>query len=252
MAIKQVYVSKLGKDYKISEHFKLSEMQCKDGSDLVKYCTVLLAKLEELRAYGGYTIRVNSGYRTPAYNRSIGGATLSQHIEGTAADIVVYKNGTPVDAKLMCCLCQTLGFDGVGYISSRALHVDMGGRNYRGDERKGYKNNVNNDFYSYFGIKKSQIEALKVDVPETNVGNTKEEDVEMTQEQFDVFMDNYLAGRSDDDAASWSAEEREWAEKLGIVQGDGNNMGYKELVTKEQVVAMLGRFASELAKILKA
>lgn len=32
-------------------------------------------------------IKVNSGYRTPAYNKQIGGATNSQHCRGEAVDI---------------------------------------------------------------------------------------------------------------------------------------------------------------------
>lgn len=35
------------------------------------------------------TIRIISGYRPEEYNRAIGGATLSQHVQGRAADIVV-------------------------------------------------------------------------------------------------------------------------------------------------------------------
>lgn len=46
--------------------------------------------LEELRAaLGGKPIQVTSGYRDPQYNRAIGGARRSQHMEGRAADIVV-------------------------------------------------------------------------------------------------------------------------------------------------------------------
>lgn len=57
MSVKTAYISKLGKDYQISTHFKLSEMRCKDGSDKVLYSTELLNKLEELRSYGGFTMR---------------------------------------------------------------------------------------------------------------------------------------------------------------------------------------------------
>lgn len=250
MAVKTYSVSKLGRNYLVSPHFKLSEFQCRDGSDKVLIDSELVKFLEKLREYLGgdgiCTVGINSGYRTPAYNVNIGGASKSKHTEGYAADIVVKQYGKRVSGKLICCLCQTLGFKGIAYIKGTgyAVHVDMRpSGTYRGDERKGYGNNVGGDFYKYFGIKKSQVEALKV---------VKEEDDDMTQEQFNKFMDNYLASRSDDAASSWSAEEREWAEKLGIVQGDGNNKGYKELVTKEQVVAMMGRFANELAKILKA
>ena len=33
-------------------------------------------------------IRVNSGYRTPAYNKEVGGSPTSQHVKGQAVDLV--------------------------------------------------------------------------------------------------------------------------------------------------------------------
>ena len=33
---------------------------------------------------------INSGYRSPAHNKSVGGKTKSQHLEGRAADIVLH------------------------------------------------------------------------------------------------------------------------------------------------------------------
>lgn len=46
--------------------------------------------LEIIRAeLGGKAITVLSGYRSEAFNRSIGGAKLSQHVQGRAADIKV-------------------------------------------------------------------------------------------------------------------------------------------------------------------
>jgi uncharacterized protein YcbK (DUF882 family) len=49
----------------------------------------LCQTLEVIRAELGKPIRITSGYRDPAYNRAIGGARASQHMEGRAADIVV-------------------------------------------------------------------------------------------------------------------------------------------------------------------
>lgn len=43
--------------------------------------------LDPLREAYGKPIRVNSGYRSPALNKAIGGATSSQHMKGQAADI---------------------------------------------------------------------------------------------------------------------------------------------------------------------
>lgn len=175
MSIKTAYISKVGRDYALSPHFKLSEFACKNGADKVLYSTELLDKLEELRSYGGFTVSINSGYRTAAYNRKVGGASNSQHIKGTAADIVVRKDGEVVDAKLICCFCQSLGFKGVGYISANAVHVDMrASGSYRGDERKGYGGNVGGDFYKCFGIAKAQIEALRA--PQEADNSVKTED----------------------------------------------------------------------------
>ena len=48
--------------------------------------TLVNKVLDPLREKVG-AIRVNSGYRTPAHNKQIGGATNSQHCRGEAADI---------------------------------------------------------------------------------------------------------------------------------------------------------------------
>lgn len=171
MAIKEAYLSQLGRKYKVSDHFTLGEIASKDGADLVKYSTKLLFWLEELRRFGDFTIEINSGYRTASYNRAIGGASKSQHVAGNAADITVKRNGQVVYAALICCLCQYLDFPGIAYISPRSVHVDMRENGtYRGDERKGYRNNVN-DFFEYFNITKEDVEALRV------VSKTEEEEM---------------------------------------------------------------------------
>lgn len=43
--------------------------------------------LDPLREAYGKPINVNSGYRSPALNKAIGGAATSQHMSGQAADI---------------------------------------------------------------------------------------------------------------------------------------------------------------------
>lgn len=188
--IRTVYKSKLGADYRISDHFTLSEMACKDGSDKVLYSTELMDKLEKLRAYGGFTIRINSGYRTPAHNKRVRGAANSQHIKGTAADIVVKKDGKTVSGKLVCCLCQYLSFRGIGYISESAVHVDMReSGSYRGDERKGYSGNVGGNFFTYFNVKQSQIDALRVEAETPAAEEKKEEENEMVYKDINEVPD---------------------------------------------------------------
>lgn len=53
----------------------------------------LLELLEKVRThFGDKPVTINSGYRCPTHNANIGGATNSQHLYGTAADIVVDGN----------------------------------------------------------------------------------------------------------------------------------------------------------------
>ncbi|MGV4453154.1 YcbK family protein, partial [Ornithobacterium rhinotracheale] len=49
----------------------------------------LAQNLQVLRNYLGKPIIVNSGYRSVAHNRKIGGKVNSQHLQGKAADIRV-------------------------------------------------------------------------------------------------------------------------------------------------------------------
>tara|TARA_R110000764_G_scaffold2068_3_gene9006 strand:+ start:200 stop:583 length:384 start_codon:yes stop_codon:yes gene_type:complete len=74
-----------------SKYFKLEEFNCKDGTPVPEeyYTNVqeLMDNLDVIREHFGYPINVNSGYRTPDYNKSIGGAKNSQHLTATAADI---------------------------------------------------------------------------------------------------------------------------------------------------------------------
>ena len=49
--------------------------------------------LQPLRDALGSPVNLNSGYRCPSLNKSIGGASGSQHMTGQAADIVDFTHG---------------------------------------------------------------------------------------------------------------------------------------------------------------
>lgn len=78
----------------ISENFSWREFTCRDGTPvpgIYRDNVVRLAEnvLQPLRDYLGVSIRVVSGYRTPAYNKRCGGVKNSQHLKALAADIQV-------------------------------------------------------------------------------------------------------------------------------------------------------------------
>ncbi len=75
-----------------SEHFKMSEFKCKDGTDVPpeywNNLQSLMNMLEKVRsAYGNVPVTIMSGYRTPSYNKKVEGAQESQHLYAAAADI---------------------------------------------------------------------------------------------------------------------------------------------------------------------
>ena len=69
-----------------------------------------------------------------------------------------------------------------------------------------------------------------------------EEDEEMTQEQFDKMMDNYLERLAKKTPSGWSAEARTWAEKAGIIKGDGTSKKDQSFCTREELVQILHRW----------
>ena len=76
---------------KLTKNFDLKEFNCKDGSEtpagLIPNLQELANNLQILRDFLGTSLHINSGYRSHAYNKKIGGAKFSQHLLGKAADI---------------------------------------------------------------------------------------------------------------------------------------------------------------------
>ena len=84
-------------DAKVSDHFKLREFKCNDNSRVVVLNDELVTVLEKARRHFGKAIKINSGYRTVAYNSTLKDASpKSQHTHGNAADIVV-SGVKPID-----------------------------------------------------------------------------------------------------------------------------------------------------------
>ena len=103
-------------------NFKVREFACTDGSDTVFIAPALVTLLQQIRDHFGQPITVNSGYRTPAKNKAVGGAAYSQHLYGTAADITV-KNVAPRDVAAFA--SQLLPHTGGIGIYATFTHVDI-------------------------------------------------------------------------------------------------------------------------------
>ena len=107
---------------KLSKNFTVKEFACSDGTDTVFISLALANLLQKIRDHFGKAVIINSAYRTEAHNKSIGGATYSQHKYGLAADIHI--NG--VTPKEIAAYVETLlpSSGGIGIYKS-FCHVDV-------------------------------------------------------------------------------------------------------------------------------
>lgn len=78
--------------------------------------------VQNLRDATGGAITVNSGYRSPAYNESVGGVTYSRHMYGDAADMV--PSAVSLDTLAAWCY-----HEGAGYVGMYTSFVHCDWRN---------------------------------------------------------------------------------------------------------------------------
>jgi zinc D-Ala-D-Ala carboxypeptidase len=92
----------------LSEHFSLAELTISQtasrlnldntpGPGTLEHLKVLAQTLEKVRALLGKPLLINSGYRSIAVNRAVGGVGTSAHCLGYAADFICPAFGTPLD-----------------------------------------------------------------------------------------------------------------------------------------------------------
>lgn len=78
---------------KLTKNFNRDEFECTDGSEMPIEVQLNIAELavqlEIIRSHFNAPVHINSAYRSPEHNASVGGSKNSQHILGKAADIVV-------------------------------------------------------------------------------------------------------------------------------------------------------------------
>ena len=108
-------------------NFKPYEFACHNGADTIKVDGRLIKVLQQIRDHFGKPVSITSGYRTPAYNTKVGGASNSYHVKGMAADITV----TGVSNREVAKFASTIA-NGVGLYNYTGgfVHVDVRGSRY--------------------------------------------------------------------------------------------------------------------------
>lgn len=106
----------------IAANFKVKEFACRDGSDAIIIDSETVHYLQQARDHFGIPITINSGYRTEAYNKKVGGATNSYHVKGQAVD---HHTGGKVALLEMAKFYENIGCKGIiVYAKSGFIHID--------------------------------------------------------------------------------------------------------------------------------
>lgn len=104
----------------LSTYFSRRELACPCGKcDGGTMSMGFMVKLDELRRMFGKPIRVESGARCAAHNKSVGGGAESMHLQGRAADLIVE---TDADRYQLLRIAASL-FGGIG-VAKGTIHVD--------------------------------------------------------------------------------------------------------------------------------
>lgn len=198
----------------IRPNFQVKEFACKDGSDTVLICEETVEILQAIRNYFGAPVHVNSGYRTSSYNAKIGGASRSQHVVGTAADISV--KGVPPSA-VVAYLEEYYPNHGIGLYTS-FVHIDS--RGYRVYWQ--YKGNATVSSFKQGTL----YEKYKATEPDTtsSVGDSGGEEQNVTTKDENTVSD-------------WAKEEFQEAIDLGITDGSRP----QAYATREETAIMVKR-----------
>ncbi len=126
---------------RVTANFNREEFECSDGSqmplEVFNNVVELAYNLEVLRAHFNSPVTINSAYRSPVYNRQVGGAVNSQHLSGRAADIVISEVEPNDVADAIEFLIETglMKEGGVGRYDT-FTHYDIRGTKARWDYRK--------------------------------------------------------------------------------------------------------------------
>ena len=88
MAVKTFSLARDG-NTQLSANFRVREFRSRDGADKILIDMRGAEFLQHIRNWAGAPVNINSGFRTAAHNRAVGGSANSLHMQGRAWDIAV-------------------------------------------------------------------------------------------------------------------------------------------------------------------
>lgn len=110
-------------DKKLTPHFRESELRCRcrrPDCDAKPMTAAFMERLERLRVDWGKALLPTSGQRCTVQNKFAGGALMSMHLQGRAADFYFPDRNT---VEKFAQLAEKHGFNGIG-TGKHKCHID--------------------------------------------------------------------------------------------------------------------------------
>ncbi len=136
--VRFVDLSEADPDLALAANFVLDEVMQEHKGRYGIFQGHVIEHMQAIRTASGGAITVNSGYRSPAYNESVGGVTHSRHMYGDAADM----DPSAVSLDRLADLCYA---EGAGYVGMYSTFVHCDWRNdpldpaFFSDDRSGLR-----------------------------------------------------------------------------------------------------------------
>ncbi len=114
----------------LTDNFSRSEFACKCGCGFDEIALDTVYICQTLRQHFERPVTITSGCRCPEHNADVGGAVTSQHLAGTAADVVVKDVHAHDVYEYLDSNAVNLGLGGLGKYEA-FTHLDTRGKRAR-------------------------------------------------------------------------------------------------------------------------
>lgn len=171
-----VYVLPYNSKEQLSPHLNAQELRCKCGgthnitvnTDLIDKIEKLISTIATIKGISADEVHINvsSANRCKMHDINVGGSGWGMHTLGKAMDFQITYDNQAIDARLIACIAQEIGFTGIGRITSSYIHCDVGtpenhgGMKWLGDEmvKGGTSGSIIREpqtYWDYYGLKRS-------------------------------------------------------------------------------------------------